>query len=158
MMGSSRKKHLKLLAAAIAAAIVLSSCASLQRFQDEGNLNRVATLINTGPSERLSEMSLTPFLLDQEIIALPADLSTFWENIAKAGFRVEGAVLARAFSIAADSYREFADTMEVRSFFSQYVKEGARILEMETSAGQRILLLGKSEWFAWKLQGFKGPY
>jgi hypothetical protein len=157
-MGSSRKKLLDRLAAVIAAALVLSSCASLQRFQDEGDLNKVATLINAGRSERLAAMSLTPFLLDQEIIVLPADVSTFWENIAKAGFRVEGAVLARASSVAADSYREFADTMEVKSFFSQYVKEGARILELETSAGQRVLLLGRSEWFAWKLLGFKGPY
>ena len=157
-MGLSGKKLIEPLAAVIAAALVLSSCASLQRFQDEGDLDRVATLINAGRSEGLAAMSLTPFLLDQEIIVLPADVSTFWENVAKAGFRVEGAVLARAFSVAADSYREFADTMEVKSFFSQYVKEGARILELETSAGQRVLLLGRSEWFAWKLLGFKGPY
>jgi hypothetical protein len=70
---------------------------------------------------------------------------------------VDGAVLSRGLPVAAESYREFADTMEARSFFAQYVKSGSRILELATAAGRRILLLGRSEWFSWKLQGFKGP-
>jgi len=142
----------------VAAALALSSCASVQRFQDEGDIGRVAGLINAGRSEALAGMSLTPFLLDQEVIAIPTDVSAFWETVARAGFRVEGAVLARGLPVSSDSYREFADTMEVKSFFSQYVKSGSRILELETSAGRKVLLLGRSEWFAWKLQGFKGPY
>ena len=48
--------------------------------------------------------------------------------------------------------------MEVKAFFSRYVKSGSRVLELTTGAGAHILLLMKSEWFSWKIVGFKGPF
>ncbi len=56
------------------------------------------------------------------------------------------------------SYQKFADTMEVKAFFSRYVKSGSRILELNTASGTHVLLLVKSDWFTWKIIGFKGPF
>ena len=121
-------------------------------------MRQVADLINSGDSVQLASHSESPFLLDGEIVPLPADVASFWQGIAKAGYRVEGAALDRGAPVGADSYKDFADTMEVKSFFSRYVKDGARVLELTTSAGTHIRLLTRSRWFSWKILGFKGPF
>jgi hypothetical protein len=140
------------------ASVALFSCASIQRSQDQGTVRQVADLINSGNSAHLASLSASPFLLDGEIIPLPADVASFWQGIAKAGFRVEGTALDRGVPVGAESYKDFANTMEVRSFFSQYVKNGTRVLDLTTSAGTRIRLLTRSQWFSWKILGFKGPF
>jgi hypothetical protein len=147
-----------LLVAPLAAALALASCASMQRSQDQGTVRQVAELINSGDTVKLAAMSGSPFLLDGEIVPLAADVSSFWQGIVKAGFRVEGAALDRGVPVGAESYKDFADTMEVKSFFSRYVKDGARVLEMTTSKGTRIRLLTRAQWFSWKILGFKGPF
>ncbi|HTP58323.1 MAG TPA: hypothetical protein VMM82_05355, partial [Spirochaetia bacterium] len=129
-MRVARIRHLAW--AAAAAALLLSGCASLQRSWDQGNVDMVARLINNGQGQALAAMSSTPFLVDGEIVAMKPDVATFWNGIIKAGFKVEGATLTQGVPLTADSYKQFADTMEVKSFFSQYVKRDARILELRT--------------------------
>jgi hypothetical protein len=153
------KRKLVLAAAACAAAITLASCASLQHNWDQGNVTAVANLINSGQSSRLSAMSGTPFLVDGEIVSLKADVAGFWDGIIKAGYKVEGPRLGAAATVSADSYKQFADTFEVKAFFTQYVKKDTRILELRTSAGKSVLLIVKDALFSKKtIQGFKGPY
>ncbi len=146
-------------AASVAVLLLLASCASLQRSWDQGNVETVARLINEGQADKLAAMSAAPFLVDGEIVTLKPDIASFWTGIVKAGFRVEGATLLQASPFAADSYRQFADTMEVKSFFTQYVKKEARLLELGTSrSGKKILLLFGDSWFKKTIYGFKGPY
>lgn len=154
------QSHMRRLLAAAACAMLLalSSCASLQRSSDQGAVKDVADLINAGQAQKLAAMSVTPFLVDQEIVPLKADVASFWDGVAKAGFRVDGAALEEAAATDANSYTQFANTMEVKSFFSRYVKKGTRVLRMSTSGGSRILLLVQSDWFSRKLVGFKGPF
>ena len=157
-MQLSKKKLLPAFAVSLAAALMLTSCASIQRSRDQGAVHQLADLINSGQSQKLASMSVTPFLLDGEIVLLPSDVSAFWAGIIKAGFRVQGAALENGVPVTAESYRQFADTMEVKSFFSRYVKDKARILEMSTSSGRRIRILTRSTWFSWNILGFKGPF
>lgn len=144
--------------AVLAAAILLSSCASIQRAQDQGRVGRIAELINSGEAGKLAAMSGVPFLLDQEIIPLRDDIAGFWKDVVKAGFRVEGPSLEKGSPVTADSYRAFADTLEAKAFFSRYVKKGARVLELSTSGGRTIILLVRDTVFSRTLYGFKGPF
>ena len=145
--------------AAAAALILLSSCASLQRSWDQGNVETVARLINEGQADKLTAMSATPFLVDGEIVTLKADIASFWSGIVKAGFKVEGAALLQGVPLSADSYAQFGNTMEVKSFFAQYVKKEARILELRTSpSGKKIVLIFGDSWFTKTMYGFKGPF
>ncbi len=145
---------------ALAVALVgLASCASLQRSWDQGNVEMVARLINEGQPQKLAAMSATPFLVDGEIVPLKADVGSFWNGIVKAGFRVEGATLGQGAPVTDGSYKQFADTMEVKTFFSQYVKKDARVLELRTStSGDRILLIFRDSWGSKTIYGFKGPF
>ncbi len=146
-------------AASVAALILLASCASFQHSRDQANVETVARLINEGQADKLAAMSAVPFLVDGEIVTLKPDIVSFWTGIVKAGFKVEGAILVQAAPFAPDSYRQFADTMEVKTFFAQYVKKGARILELGTSqSGKKILLIFDDSGFKKTLYGFKGPY
>ena len=150
-------KRIILIAAVCAAAIALASCASLQRSWDQWNVENVATLIDTGQSARLAAMSTTPFLVDGEIVLMKADVAGFWNGIIKAGFKIEGPVLQSGQPLTANSYKQFADTMEVKSFFGQYARKGSRLLELKTSAGKSILLIVRDS-YSRTIQGFKGPY
>ncbi len=146
-------------AALATALILLSSCASFQHAWDQGNVEMIARLINDGQGQKLSAMSATPFLVDGEIVALKPDVAAFWNGIVKAGFRVEGATLTQGTALTDESYKQFADTMEVKAFFSRYVKKDARILELRTStSGDRILLIFRDSWSTKTIYGFKGPF
>ena len=143
---------------AAAAALLFSSCASLQRSWDQGNVEMVARLINDGRGPELTNMSSSPFLVDGEIVSMKPDVASFWNGIIRAGFKVEGATLTQGAPLTADSYKQFADTMEVKSFLSQYVKKDARILELRTrTTGDRILLIFRDSYTK-TIYGFKGPF
>ncbi len=146
------------LGAVVVTVVALASCASLQRARDSGNVERFSTLINSGQAERLAELSVEPFLLDQEIVLLPRDVETFWRGVVSAGFRVEEPELERGVAATPDSYGEFADTMEVRTFFAKYVRPGTRLLTLKTADGRRMLLLVRQRFCAREIRGFKGPF
>ena len=154
-VGSTRKLSVVCVSAAIMA---LASCATIQRSRDQSDAEAVARLINDRQPQTLAAMSSTPFLVDGEIVALKGDVASFWSGIVKAGFRVEGATLGQGSALTGESYKQFADTMEVKTFFAQYVKKDARILEMRTStSGDRILLIFRDS-FSKTIYGFKGPF
>jgi hypothetical protein len=139
-------------------AVLLVSCASIQRSKDEGNIERISELINTGQSDKLVEMTELPFLLDQEIIVLDKDVRTFWSTIVEVGFKVEEPMLERGTKVGPESYKEFYDSMEVETFFKKYLKRQSRLLELKTNTGRRILLLVTDTLFTRTIHGFKGPY
>jgi len=146
-------------AAACAILLALSSCASLQHGWDQGSVTMVADLINSGKSAELASMSGSPFLVDGEVVPLKADVAGFWTGIVKAGYKVQGPQLGMTAPATPDSYKQFADTMEVRAFFKNYVKKDTRLLELKTSGGTTVLLLIKDSLFSKKIiQGFKGPF
>jgi hypothetical protein len=144
--------------AALAALLALGSCATLQKSRDENRVGSVARLLNSGQAEQLAAMSAVPFLLDQEILVLPQDVALFWKGILAAGYRLEAPRLESGAAVGPDSYRQFRDSMEVRTFFKKYVNKGTRILELRTGDGQRVLLLVRSTAFSRRIIGFKGPY
>jgi hypothetical protein len=138
--------------------LLLASCASIQRSKDEGNIERISELINTGQADKLTAMTELPFLLDQEIIVLAKDVATFWGTIVGVGFKVEEPALERGVKVGPESYQEFYESMEVKTFFKKYLNKRSRLLELKTSTGQRILLLVTDTLFTRTIHGFKGPY
>jgi len=142
--------------ALLAVLLALSSCATLKR--DERGVESIARLVNTGQAERLAGMSTLPFLLDQEILLLPQDVAFFWTSMIEAGYRLEEPRLEGGSAIGPDSYKEFRDSMEARTFFKKYVRKGSRLLELRTGDGRRVLLLVRLTAFSRKISGFKGPF
>ena len=150
------KRGLEYTVLALAALVALATCATLQR--DERRAASIARLVNTGQAEKLVSMSTVPFLLDQEILVLPQDVAYFWKSILAAGYRLEEPEVERGSAVGPDSYREFRDSMEVRTFFKKYIKNGTRLLELKTGDGQHVLLLVRFKAFSRRISGFKGPF
>ena len=139
-------------------AVLLASCASIQRSKDEGNVERISELINDGQVDRLTAMTEVPFLLDQEIIVLKTDMATFWSTIVEVGYKVEEPTLEQGVMVGPESYKRFYESMEVETFFKKYLEKRSRLLELKTNTGQRILLLVTDTMFTRTIHGFKGPY
>ncbi len=152
----TKRRNLAFAVLALAALLALASCATLQR--DERRVQHIARLVNSGQAERLTAMSTVPFLLDQENLVLPQDVAFFWKSILAAGYRLEEPEVERGSAVGPDSYRDFRDSMEVRTFFKKYLKKGTRLLELKTLDGRRVLLLVRYTAFSRRISGFKGPY
>jgi hypothetical protein len=145
------------IASALAILLVLASCSTLQRMSDEKGAAWVAQQLNDGNAAELAAVSSSPFLLDGETIALPEDTAALWNGLVKAGLKLDPE-LSRALSVGADTWREFGSVRDVQVFFGRYVAEGARLFELPTMNGRRVLILCRSSWGSRKLYGFKGPY
>ncbi len=150
------KRGLEYVVLALAALVALATCATLQ--QDQHRADKIAQLVNRGRVEELAAMSTVPFLLDQEILVLPQDVAYFWKSVVEAGYRLEEPKDERGSAVGPDSYREFRDSMEVRTFFKKYVKKGTRLLELRTGDGRRLLLLVRGGALSRRICGFKGPF
>ena len=151
------KQTLSRVAIALAVVLLFASCTSLQRMSDERGAAWVAQELNGGNAADLAAVSSSPFLLDGEIIALPADTAAFWNGMAKAGLKLDPE-LSRAVEIGADSWREFGSSRDVKVFFEKYVAEGARLFELRTVDGRKVLVLYRASWGSRRLYGFKGPF
>ena len=151
------KHFLVRVATGFAIVFLLASCSTLQRMSDEKGAAWVAQQLNDGNAAELAAVSSSPFLLDGEIIALPEDTAVFWNGLAKAGVKLDPE-LSQALAVGADTWREFGSTRDVQVFFGKYVAEGARLFELPTANGRRVLVLYRSSWGSRKLYGFKGPF
>jgi hypothetical protein len=147
-----------LAAAAVAAVLALASCATLQKSADAGVVHRVAALLDAGDAKGLAALSAVPFLVDGDVVVLPDDVAAFWAAAVKGGFKVAGAALDAGTAVGADSYGQFASTMEVKSYFARYVPTGSRIIDLTSSSGARLRLLVHSGFFSTRLYGMKGPF
>jgi hypothetical protein len=136
--------------------ISLIGCVSLQQ-QYYNSAEDVIGLINDGKADELSSMTQTPFLLDGEIIILDNDMKDFWKNILKAGFRVKNPTIVEPYPVGEDTYKEFAKTMEVESYFKKYVSKKGHVIVVETEKFKLLLIMDKTKKNKTKIIGFKGP-
>jgi hypothetical protein len=76
----------------------------------------------------------------------------------KAGFRIEAPGSVNALPLDAESYKRFASTMEVRTFFQRYVSGRGSLVELEAGRSRILLLLERGRAPGGVLiVGFKGP-
>lgn len=152
------RKPTALMAVLAAGVLLLGGCASLQRSRDEGSMERISALINEGRAEQLAAMSALPFLLDQEIVVLRRDVDSFWAAAIEAGYRIEEPALESGEKIGPESYSQFYDSFEVRTYFKKYLSKNTRMLTLLTNTGQRVSLLVALAPGGRTIHGFKGPY
>jgi hypothetical protein len=147
----------KTLLVALCATVVLVGCATFPDGRFERSAQTIVDAINAGDVQELIDRTRTPFLLDGEIVILDRDIEIFWQNAIEAGFRVDEAT-ADAVPLDEGSFRDFADTMEVRAFFERYItsKKGA-VVELRTGTYRILLLLERQGMGDCLILGMKGP-
>ena len=133
------------------------SCASLQQKRFTGSVEDVLVYINSGRAEELIAVSQTPFLLDTEIILLKEDIREFWSQILKVGFKIPDYRSISSTPIAGTTYKAFADTMEVQSFFQKYVSDRAHIVTVDAGSFSVHFITDRVGIGDIKILGMKGP-
>jgi len=137
-------------------ALLALSCATGPYVQREDRIQRLVELINKGGVNEVKGLAATPFLLDGEIVLLQKDLNSLWDNFKAAGFVMKNAKVLEIARIAADSYKVFGDSMDVRTFFSKYLDKDTSMVKLATDGGVYHLLLGKEVDGYPKIRGFRG--
>jgi hypothetical protein len=150
-----KKKFRKGVYAGAVLFLVLSSCATKPYVQKEEKIFDLVKAINSGEAAEKA-LAEAPFLFDGEIILLQNHLTVLWKNLYMAGFRMHGAVIVRNEFLGEDSWREFGDTMDVRTFFKKYLDENTSLVEIKARGGNYVFLLNKEVDGYPRIQGFKG--
>ena len=149
--GMMRKSLLLLLC------IAALSCASLQQKRSTSSVEDVLGYINSGKAEELAAVSQTPFLLDAEIILLKEDVTEFWSQIVKVGFQIPDDRTISSTPATSATYKDFAATMELQSFFQKYVSNRAHIVTVETDQFSVYFITDRVGFGEIKILGMKGP-
>lgn len=149
------------------AVLLLSAACVTPPAQQEDAVIEMLKLIDEGRQEELVEHSMTPFLLDAEIIEAESDIAALWGLLAERGFDFPSPRIVRIIELEPgvddlpedefddDTYQLFGDSMEVRAFFMRHIPEDAALTEVEAGgklyrflfAGNRD---GKPMMFGWK--------
>ena len=127
-------------------AFLFISCTSAPYSQWDSSAEKVVDLINHPGEEYLEEITTNPFLFDGEIIVLDKDISMIWNNLNRSMFGFRNGVITESVPIGADDYTLFADTMEVKTFFSKYLPEDAALVKVQAENGLYYLILGSSKY------------
>ena len=136
--------------------VAVVGCVSLKQ-QYHDTAEDVIELINKGETEKLSEMTQTPFILDGEIIILKNDMASFWQNIVKADFKIKDPTVIEASPANEETYKHFAGTMEVETYFKKYLSDKGHVIVIETDRFMLLLLMDKTKKGKIRIIGFKGP-
>lgn len=144
-----------LITSALSAAVLFSSCTSIHFAQKEENVLAVVSLINQGDAVSLVRLSQTPFLFDREVLMFEKDTKTVWQNLSEAGFSLEGPAVAKIEPVSGESYKSFADVMEIEVYFQKYVPETAKIAHVETNGGPCLFILNDKQDGYPKILGMK---
>ena len=139
-----------------AIALLLASCATIGDGKVAGL--KVADYIDKGQADDLTKLSSVPFIVDADIVNLPADISTFWKAIVATGFKVNQKAVSRLIKKDAEGIKTFGDTMEIRTFFAKYIDPQAVLVELSAADGRKLLLILKDFGPKSVLYGLKGPY
>ena len=135
--------------------LIMGSCASRPYVQKEEKVFNLVKAINSGEAAA-KELAVAPFLFDGEIVHLQNHLTVLWKNLYMAGFRMYDATIVRNEFIKEDSWREFGNTMDVRTFFKKYLDENTSLVEVKARNGNYLFLLNKEVNGYPRIQGFKG--
>jgi hypothetical protein len=137
--------------------LVVASCASGSAVHKEEKIFNLINAINSGKAAALG-LDEAPFLFDGEILFLQNHLTVLWENLHTAGFRLYDAKIIRNEPIKEDSYLEFGDTMDVRTFFKKYLDKNTSLVEIRALSGTYVFLLNKEVNGYPRIRGFKGGF
>jgi hypothetical protein len=137
--------------------ISLANCASFTTYRYKNSVEGIIEAINQGDVQELLAQSSVPFLVDQEIMLLPKDLELFWHNLVAKKFILKNPLIRETLPVDKQTFSRFATTMEVESFFANYISPKAYWVNIETSAFRLALLLDRGKGRKIVLKGWKGP-
>ena len=139
------------------AVLFLSSCASVRGVPGKSTVGNLMELVNSKDVTTMGKITNIPMLIDGEIVSREKEVTSFWAQVFKAGFRLQEQQEAVVEPVDSTALAFFGDTMEVRTFFKKYLPKTAITAEIKGTGGTYIFLLsGRSGKYPY-IFGFTGP-
>jgi hypothetical protein len=137
--------------------IIFASCTTMKAVPGNRSVERFIELYNSGDTERMTEMTSVPMLIDGEIVARSSDADFFWSRLSDVGFNFSSMENYTVELITENSQFLFGNTKEVSLFFDKYVPDTAVIVKIYNPGGDFILLLSGRKGRYPFIFGFTGP-
>ena len=133
----------------------LSGCSTmLSETQASAKAVAVTGQVNRGEADTLTGTSSRPFLFESEILPSEAMLNDLWQGLIDAGVTFDNPRVREVRVVDGDSYRVFAETWEVETWFKNYVKDPAYLVFLDTDDQQLVLVLDRNRKNRTPIMGF----
>ncbi len=142
---------------ALGASLALASCASFHAAPSEKDVMKLVDLVNEGKVTSVKGLAPAPFALDTETLYLDSDVATLWDNLAAAGFEMNGAKVSENEKTDSETWKTFADSFDMMNFFEKYTGKDTWLVTVDTDEGRYFLLLERKIKGYPRIRGMKGP-
>ncbi len=136
--------------------IVLASCTTLKIPNDKSVMEFIE-ILNSGDAETLSNLSQSPFLLDQEIIYRKSDIAKIWQAFVENDYQLFNAEIIENEFIYQESYSRFSSNRDVKVFFDKYLNEHTKLYHINSDKGEFLFLFSYKEKGIPTIYGLLGP-
>ena len=139
----------------LAALIGLAGCSTMiSEEQASAKAIAVTGRVNRGEADTLTGTSSRPFLFESEILPSEAMLNDLWQGLIDAGVTFDNPQVREVRVVDGESFRVFADTWEVETWFKNYVKDPAYLVFLDTEDQQLVLVLDRNKKNSRPILGF----
>jgi len=132
------------------------ACTTMNVIDHKAGVLSVINDINKSNTQALITCSKVPFLFDGEILLRKADVSILWNNLKEADFNIDDPLITAIEKVNQDTYKEFADTMEVKVFFNKYISTDCVLIRVKSTNGENLFIAAEKPECDLKIFAFKG--
>ena len=157
-------KHIPVVRAIRGPALIVSTlflfvagCATVPPAQQEVRVEELIAFVNNAEAEALLEQSGRPFLLDSEIIEPSNDVYVMWRNMITAGWSLSAGQIMGVTPVTERTYSSYGTGLEMESYFSRRLPDGAAVVRVQTRQATWDLLLGGERDGMPLIYGIRGP-
>ncbi len=126
--------------------VILVGCSTMRTESQAGaEALSLTGRVNRGEADILTGTSSRPFLFESEILPTEAMLNDLWQGLVDAGVTFDDPRVREVRLVDGESYRVFADSWEVETWFKNYVKEPAYLVFLDTRDQQLVIVLDRSK-------------
>jgi hypothetical protein len=110
--------------------------------------------VNRGDGDKLIGSSSRPFLFESEILPSEAMLNNLWQGLIDGGVYFDNPQVREVRVVDGESFRVFAETWEVETWFKNYVTDPAYLVFLDTEEQQLVILLDRDKKNKTPILGF----
>jgi hypothetical protein len=147
-------RNLRIIAILLVSVLAAGCSTMLSESQAGSEALKITGKVNNGQVDSLAGSSSRPFLFEAEILPTQSMLNDLWQGLIEAGITFDNPTVREVKVVDGDSYRVFAQTWEVETWFKNYVKDPAYLVFLDTSDQQLVIVLDRNRKNPRRVLGF----
>lgn len=135
--------------------LLLAGCSTiLTESQAASRAVRVTSQVNSGQVDTLMGSSSRPFLFEAEILPTESMLNDLWQGLVDGGVIFDNTSVREVRVVDGESYKVFAQTWEVETWFKNYLSDPAYMVFLDTTDQQLVIIVDQSKKNKTPILGF----